>query len=185
MLLPKFHLSPVVVVLVDGPPIGIKPQWGPSTDFSIWISWVCVLGSRKIEQSSDRRTILVSEKRYNTLMFPISWSNLPPSAPRTRIHSCNHRKSVKLTLHSWTFMINLIEYVRLVWDRELSCDKWYTFVQVRCVLIMWFINYVCALQPNKKKSISCHIRKNSFRRQQKSFKCQGCRNRNSAGCNLR
>ena len=111
----------------------------------------------------------------------IHWCS--PSHDRTfhQVHqeqvykAANHRKSVKLTLHSWTFMINLIEYVRLVWDRELSCDKWYTFVQVRCVLIMWFINYVCALQPNKKK----------YQFQQKSFKCQGCRNRNSAGCNLR
>jgi len=89
LVLSKFHRSPVVVVISDGPPMGIKPQWGPSTDVSIWISWECVLGSRKIEQSSDRRMILMFEKRYNTLMFPISWSNLPPSAPRTRIYSCN------------------------------------------------------------------------------------------------
>jgi hypothetical protein len=51
------------VVLVDGMPIGINPQWGPSIDRSMCISWLCVLGSRKIRQSSDRRTILMFGKR--------------------------------------------------------------------------------------------------------------------------
>lgn len=31
----RFHLRPVVVVLVDGAPIGKIPQCGPSTDDSI------------------------------------------------------------------------------------------------------------------------------------------------------
>lgn len=86
LVLSKFHRSPVVVLLLEGLPMGINPQWGPSINWSTRISWLCVFGSRKIKDSSDRRMILMFEKRYNTLMFPISWSNLPPSAPRTRMH---------------------------------------------------------------------------------------------------
>lgn len=86
LVLSKFHWSPVVVVVAEGAPMGINPQWGPSIDRSIWMLWVCVLGSRKIKQSSDRSMILLFGKRWSTLMFPISWSNLPPRAPRAKIH---------------------------------------------------------------------------------------------------
>lgn len=85
----RSHCRPVVVVLADGSPMGMRPQCGPSTDDCIWISWWRVLGRSWIKQSSDRRTIRTLEKRWRTLMFPTSWSNLPPSAPETRILNYN------------------------------------------------------------------------------------------------
>lgn len=41
------------------------------------------------------------EKWHRTLMFPISWSNRPPSAPATRMHSWQYIKN-KLKLKCQT-----------------------------------------------------------------------------------
>ena len=81
----RFHWSPVVVLLFDGPRMGTRPQCGPSMVGWIWISWWWLRGRSWMRQSSDRRTIRVLEKRHRTLMLPTSWSNLPPSAPATRM----------------------------------------------------------------------------------------------------
>ena len=48
-----------------------------------------------MRQSSDKRIIRKLEKRHRTLMFPISWSNRPPSAPATRMHSWHQIKNNK------------------------------------------------------------------------------------------
>jgi len=42
----KFHLRPVVVVVVDDEPIGIRPQCGPSTEDKMCISCLLFLGRR-------------------------------------------------------------------------------------------------------------------------------------------
>lgn len=100
-VLSRFHWRPVVVVLPATVPMGMSPQCGPSTEECIWILWCCVLGRSWIRQSSERRIIRMDGKRHMTLIFPISWSNLPPSAPATRIHNCNHTqiKLIPLKLH--------------------------------------------------------------------------------------
>lgn len=130
--LPRFHWRPVVVELPEGVPMGMRPQCGPSTEDWIWISWCSVLGSSWIRQSSDKRTICVVEKWHNVFMFPISWSNLPPSAPATSMHNwketqnplqvCRWQKFNAINdfcvmlidpTYAWFFIIRYdIEYVR-------------------------------------------------------------------------
>lgn len=83
----RSHWSPVVVVLADGAPIGMSPQWGPWREGWIRISCRWVFRRSWMRQSSDKRIILVSGNRYKTLWLPASWSNLPPSAPVARIWS--------------------------------------------------------------------------------------------------
>lgn len=105
----RSHWSPVVVVLLDGIMIGMSPQCGPSTEDWIWISWQWVLGRRWMRQSSDKRIIRKLEKRHRTLMFPISWSNRPPSAPATRMHSWHQIKNNKNYKPNWACMPVIIQ----------------------------------------------------------------------------
>lgn len=90
----RSHWSPVVVVLLDNGK-GMSPQCGPSTEDWIWISWRWVLGRRWTSDSSVIRIILKLEKTNRTLRFPNVWSNRPPSAPATRMHSWHQIKNNK------------------------------------------------------------------------------------------
>lgn len=87
--LPRFQRSPVLVVDRDGAPTGSRPQWGPSNVWLIWISFVLPAGNKVRLLSSLRSTILREFANvHSTLMFPASWSNLPPRAPTTSTFSC-------------------------------------------------------------------------------------------------
>ena len=111
----KSHRRPVVVVLTDGAPTGINPQCGPSADDWMWISWQCVFGRSWIKQSSDRRTIRMFENLNNTLRFPASWSNLPPSAPATRMHNCNQYITFKAITGKTLADIYLNKFWLFIW----------------------------------------------------------------------
>ena len=134
MYLQRFHLRPVVVVRSDGIPMGISPQCGPSTEDWMRISWRWVLGRSRMRQSSVKRTIRMVEKRHSTLIFPISWSNRPPSAPATRMHSCNLNinenqlkwQSKQAFYVTWT-LLKVKNKVHMSDTRHLDKDMEYVF----------------------------------------------------------
>lgn len=119
----RFHWSPVVVLLLDGPLMGTRPQCGPSMVGWIWISWWWLPGRSWMRQSSDRRTIRVLEKRHRTLMLPTSWSDLPPSCDTT-LMKCRKPQIIctgfKLLDLKESFNEQYVNLMRKIW----RSNKW-------------------------------------------------------------
>lgn len=166
---PKFHLSPVVVVLLAGAPIGMIPQCRLSTGGVTWMSWWIPPGSRNSRLSGLSRMIRMPAKVYKTLMLLTSWSNLPPRAPTTSSLSCDHVDITwiqqVITKQAGTAGIassrqaSKSRAVNKAWAHTLHVthrcmfqggggvpDVGHALVEVGCVLVLRLVNHFCALQ---------------------------------------